>query len=710
VAQEVEDEVNIMASRDPEIGAVVALSLFDEDTNLFESKDSHVSNFAGAKLRSGRTYGGDEDPAEDTIEEKGPKNNDDDKNSSSIMEPAQSKAPPISTTTAGSIDSSMPSDPSSNSTSTSKAQKVILHDERDPLNYKDLRNLDEHDRDVWIKSMEVEWEALRKFGTFEVVDLSEAGKNRLFSLAWVYRVKRGASGAISKAKSRLVARGFLQLPGLHFSENETYAGVLSYCSLRLLCALSVSNNWGLSSRDISNAYLNSTLDRPLYTELPEGKKQEGKCLKLLRGLYGLRQSGWLWQKTFSNHLTEKYSFKRSVADPSIFYKFWTDKNGVEQKVYCGLYVDDCTVVSSSDEALKYFDEVVSSRFDYNPTEMRNLDASKGSDGIGWVLSTEVRYFREEGVLEMNQTAAIERIAARFGLTDTRPLSIPLDPNSPILPAKPESTLVDVKTYLSLIGSLLHVSQVTRPDIAQAVGVLTRFSSKPTKQHWNAALGVACYLYHTKDKQLRYVRSSDKEQRDIPYVLSFHPGEDSFRGFADADYAGSHDARSTTGYIFYMCGGPLSWCSRVQRLCAQSTTEAECVSLAECIKETLYLKLLLEELGIRAPDIPVPIHEDNSAATIMATSEATHPKAKHYRVRIGFIRENTQSVDGSPPVVKILQTPTDKQLADGFTKVLNKESFKKFQQSVVCDPFALVARSLVKKESDIGGAGVLDRGT
>ena len=115
--------------------------------------------------------------------------------------------------------------------------------------------------------------------------------------------------------------------------------------------------------------------------------------------------------------------------------------------------------------------------------MRDLDAEKGSEGIGWVLSTEVRYFRTAGILEMNQTAAIERIAARFGLTDSRPLSVPLDPNSPLLPAKPESTLVDVKTYLSLVGSLLHVSQVTRPDIAQSVGVLTRFSSKPTKQHW-----------------------------------------------------------------------------------------------------------------------------------------------------------------------------------------------------------------------------------
>ena len=95
---------------------------------------------------------------------------------------------------------------------------------------------------------------------------------------------------------------------------------------------------------------------------------------------------------------------------------------------------------------------------------------------------------------------------------------------------------------------------------------------------------------------------------------------------------------------------------------------------------------------------------------MATSEATHPKAKHYRVRIAFIRENTQSVDGAPPIVKILQTPTDKQLADGFTKTQNKELFKKFQQAVICDPFPLVARGLVKEESNVGGAGVLDRGT
>ena len=577
--------------------------------------------------------------------------------------------------------------------------------------------------------MDAEWQALRKYGTFDIVDLSDIGKQKLFSLTWVYKIKRGADGAISKCKSRLCARGFLQVPGLHFNEHETYAGVLSYSSLRLLCALACSRGYTISLRDISNAYLNSTLDQPLYTEIPEPYSMKGKALALRRGIYGLRQSAWLWAKTLSQHLLRN-GFKRSVAEPSIFYRFWYDDEetsetaskdrdlsrqdgdsttaptgagveGVKDKkhgrgkrheLYIGCYVDDLTCVSSDSTALDFFDKVVGDRFPFNPTEMRDLDASKGKEGLGWVLSTEVRHHRESGILEMNQTAAIERIASRFGITDLPPVSLPLDPNKPLLPATEDDELIDYKTYLSLVGSLLHISQVTRPDIAHAVGVLTRFSAKPTKLHWDAAIGTARFLYHTKNKQLRYVRSGDGDQRDIPYVLSFHPGEDSFRVFADADYAGSHDSRSTTGYVVYMAGAPISWASRTQRLVAQSTTESEIISLAEAIKETINLKLLLEELELRPPDSPVPIHEDNSAATIMSTNEGCHPKAKHYRVRLAFIRENTLSRDGAPPVVTIHQTPTLSQLADGFTKSLTKDLFRTFQNAVLSPPIPPIKES------------------
>ena len=123
-----------------------------------------------------------------------------------------------------------------------------------------------------------------------------------------------------------------------------------------------------------------------------------------------------------------------------------------------------------------------------------------------------------------------------------------------------------------------------------------------------------------------------------------------------------------------------------------TGESEIISLAEAIKETINLKLLLEELELRPPDSPVPIHEDNSAATIMSTNEGCHPKAKHYRVRLAFIRENTLSRDGAPPVVTIHQTPTLSQLADGFTKSLTKDLFRTFQNAVLSPPIPPIKES------------------
>ena len=209
-------------------------------------------------------------------------------------------------------------------------------------------------------------------------------------------------------------------------------------------------------------------------------------------------------------------------------------------------------------------------------------------------------------------------------------------------------------------------------------------------HYNSAISVARYLYSTKDRVIRYVRHPSEAHRNIPYVLNFTPGdgtEESFRVFVDADYAGSHDFRSCTGYISFLNGAPVQWSSKIQRLTAQSTTEAELVAMAESLKETLNLKLFLEELGIRRPDDPVPVMEDNSAATTMATSGANHPKAKHYRVRLNFIRENTQPVDGSPPTIHIVQTPTALQLADGLTKTLTKDLFNVFQNAVTGKPLA-----------------------
>ena len=113
-------------------------------------------------------------------------------------------------------------------------------------------------------------------------------------------------------------------------------------------------------------------------------------------------------------------------------------------------------------------------------------------------------------------------------------------------------------YASTIGSLMYAMVCTRPDIAHAVGAVSRFMTNPGKQHWEAVKWILRYLCGTTDK-----------------CLCFRKGELRLQGFADADFAGEVDHwRSTTGYVFTLGTTAVSWVSQIQKIVALSTTEAE----------------------------------------------------------------------------------------------------------------------------------------
>jgi len=184
--------------------------------------------------------------------------------------------------------------------------------------------------------------------------------------------------------------------------------------------------------------------------------------------------------------------------------------------------------------------------------------------------------------------------------------------------------------------------------------------------------------------IRYQRHADRDQRDIPYILTYQAGKDDLHVFCDADFAGGKDsARSTTGYISFLNSGAVQWKSQLQKLCALSTMESECISLCEAIKEALSLKLFLEELGCRDPDIPVTMHEDNKSARDVALSDRAFSKARHYRTRVAFIQENCHP--GENQTVDLIQTPTEAQLADGLTKTLGLIGHLKFMNEVTAAP-------------------------
>ncbi len=126
-------------------------------------------------------------------------------------------------------------------------------------------------------------------------------------------------------------------------------------------------------------------------------------------------------------------------------------------------------------------------------------------------------------------------------------------------------------YSECVGSLLYLSVCTRPDIAQAVGALARYMAAPIVAHWEATLRVVRYLVGTVD-----------------YGLTFGGNSETLVGYCDADYAGDLDSRrSTTGYVFLMFGGAVSWSSRLQPMVAVLTVEAEYLSAGQAVKEVLW---------------------------------------------------------------------------------------------------------------------------
>ncbi|KAL0758371.1 hypothetical protein Bca101_074521 [Brassica carinata] len=144
-------------------------------------------------------------------------------------------------------------------------------------------------------------------------------------------------------------------------------------------------------------------------------------------------------------------------------------------------------------------------------------------------------------------------------------------------------------YASAVGSLMYTMVGSRPDLCFAVGLISRYMSKPGRQHWEAVKWVMRYLQGALDSDLLFTKAEDFK----------------VRGFCDADYATDLDRRrSVTGDVFQVGGNTISWRSGLQHIVALSTTESGYMALAKAFKEALWLKGFVSELGFEQDDVRV----------------------------------------------------------------------------------------------------------
>jgi hypothetical protein len=161
---------------------------------------------------------------------------------------------------------------------------------------------------------------------------------------------------------------------------------------------------------------------------------------------------------------------------------------------------------------------------------------------------------------------------------------------------------------------------TRPDISHAVGVVNGYMENTGKEHQAAVKSLLLYLRGTSD-----------------YFITYNSGYELVCGYVDSDFAGDLDKRrSTSGYVFTLAGGAISWMSNLHNIVALSTTEAEYVATSHACKEAVWLKGLFGEFG-RTPD-KVNLPCDSQSAIHLAKNPSYHSKIKHIPIKYHFVRK------------------------------------------------------------------------
>lgn len=510
-------------------------------------------------------------------------------------------------------------------------------------------------RSKWIEAIDSEMESLRKNETWTLVPRQQA--RNILTCRWLFKRKDAVSesgASVIKHKARLVTRGFQQVYKVDYE--LTFAPVVKLTTLRMLLAIVAAEDLELHQMDVKTAFLYGELEEDIFMEQPEGfvdEKYPDHVCKLQKALYGLKQAPRRWYAKIHTFLSE-LGFQSCAYDPCFYVK--RSKDGV---LLISLYVDDLLIGGTHLEDVVWLKGEMCKRF-----EMKDCGEAQVCLGL------EISRQRAEKVLNLGQSRYAEKVLARFGMANCKPVSTPMD-------VQVDSSMLntdecDPTLYRQAIGSLMYLMIGSRPDIAFAVGRLSQYMEKPTTALWTCVKRI-----------MRYIRGTSN------FVIAFngvsHPNAD-ITGYTDSDYAGCEVTRkSTTGIVFLMTGGAISWFSKKQTIVATSSAEAEYIALGKGAQEAVWLSRILAHAFGKGEE-PILVNVDNEQSILvnvdnqgsikMAQNDASSSRTKHIDIRYHLVRDLLQKKKFS-----ITYCPTQNMIADALTKPLQRVAFEKFRNAL-----------------------------
>ncbi|KAJ5343424.1 uncharacterized protein N7506_003248 [Penicillium brevicompactum] len=460
---------------------------------------------------------------------------------------------------------------------------------------------------------------LEKKNTCEVVKRPMDPNKQVLPLTWVFTYKFDSDGYLVKFKARICVRGDLQV----MTSDEKRAATLAAKTARAIFAMVAAFGLDTYQSDAISAFLNSSLDDEVYTQMPEGYRASGKCWRLLRALYGLTKSPRLWQQE-ATRVFKKLGLTQVPEDPCLF---------TADRIIVFFYVDDIIIVNHPTvrkEALKLREAIG------HEWEIRGLGEAQ------WFLGIRIIRDRKQGKLWLCQDSYLRSMGMKFGAIHRRRCDTPL-PVEDLRPYDGKASPSEIHQYQQKIGAALYATIITRPDAARAIGKLAEYQTNPGPRHLDAIDRVISYLYQTRFLAIEYTANRRSE------------------------------AVTSEGYLCTLFGGAVDWKAAKQRTVTTSTTEAELLALTEAGKTVQWWMRLFKEIGFD-PEHPITIRCDNQQTVDLLRKEdpQLRTKLRHVDIHRHWLRQEVQ--EGR---ISVEWVPTAEMAADGLTKLLPRKKHQKF---------------------------------
>jgi hypothetical protein len=497
---------------------------------------------------------------------------------------------------------------------------------------------------------------------------------------WAFDIKRDLNKKILRFKARLCAQGFSQVKGVDYYRK--YSHTVPFDVLRIFIAKCAMEGLEATEVDYTTAYLNATVDADIYMAQPPGfhaTDQNGQPLcgpngeemvcKLNKAIYGLVQSGLMWEE--EHHSTLKsYGWKQCEAEPCLFSRIFDGT-----KCYICTYVDNLFMGFPSKSTFRgiMLDEL---KQHYKITDLGVM-----SHTLNIRIQQNPRMYHTT----LDQEGFISDVVQKYKEHLVQPPpKARLVPMTEMINDIQQGDINDPETVkwtsecMQLGGKLNYISIGTRPDISAALSKCMRTASKATASTFQALMIILTYLHHTKHYKLHYGNGlgADLKQMMLRYATNINSDiwcDGDIVWFGDASQGGEKPLQCNFGFI----GGSIfSWKIGHFTWTTLSVCEGEYFAQSSAAMTIQALEGVIKFLDLNV-QFPIVSFCDNEVVAKISSGDYTTKHMKHVLTRMAYLAEQVKN-----QLITIAHIGTDGNVADIGTKILTPSIFHRFRALLV----------------------------